>query len=711
MSTFLNITGVFAVNLLQKIKKCCFILYYLVLTHSIISAQFWSHNFESIGGYTASITEFSDGVEDYWGRIDLTNKVMTDGTAIGNGASSVSGFGGDWVFGGCDIDGEGAILPVNIVFDDINISGKDKLLFQVKLAEDDDGILEDWDASDYVRFYYDIDNSGTWSNLLFIENDSSTTNTAPGIDSDFDGDNNGTLITDTFVLFEKYISGTGSTIDIKIEWKLNAGDEDLYIDNLALYDGITISGSSNHFRMMSSPVAGQIYSDLLAELWTQGMTSADVTSGDANVWTYDGSNWNALNDITGSGSGASLTAGQGFLVYVFTDIDNDGDDDLPVTLSVSGTENSSSATVPSSGSIADAVWELAGNPYASTLDWDLVTQTNVTTSAYVWDSQAGTPAYISWNGSAGSLTDGLIAPYQGFFIQGSGGSGSITIETADKSSVAGSFYKTMNDSTGSIRFSISSGNYSDETFLSFTSGGVEGMDNSDAYKLLPMTPSERIVGLTYTEGNGLDINNLPYIHDGSIDIPLDLMSLTVDADYNFVTNEEAITLNWDLSNLPETVIGLTLTNNSTNETTDLLQSDNITVTTQAKGSFPSYGSGGVIIYPQVEESQFTLTVQYSALSSNEESIYPKEFAMHPAYPNPFNPTTRISFDVPVNSTNLTSLQIFNIKGQLVETLVEDKFSAGTHTIQWNPWNLSTGIYFVQLKAGEKVFNQKITFIK
>ena len=146
---------------------------------------------------------------------------MTDGTSIGNGASSVSGFGGDWVFGGCDIDGEGATLPVNIVFDDIDISSKTKLLFKVKIAEDDDSSNEDWDATDYVRFYYDIDNSGSWSNLMFIENDGTTSNTAPGIDSDFDGNNDGILITDTFVLFEKYISGTGSTIDIKIEWNLN----------------------------------------------------------------------------------------------------------------------------------------------------------------------------------------------------------------------------------------------------------------------------------------------------------------------------------------------------------------------------------------------------------------------------------------------------------------------------------------------------------
>ena len=258
--------------------------------------------------------------------------------------------------------------------------------------------------------------------------------------------------------------------------------------------GQVISGSSDHFRMMSSPVAGRIYGDLLDELWTQGMTGADATSGDANVWKFDLANQSfttdPIEDI--SSSGESLTAGQGFLIYVYTNTDNSGaTNDLPVTLSVAGTENSGNVTVPSSGSIADDAWAFAGNPYASTIDWDLVTQSNVTTSAYVWDSQAGTPAYISWNGSAGSLTNGLIAPYQGFFVQGSGGSGSITIAEANKSSTAGTFYKTMNDSTGSMSFSISSGDYSDITFVSFMNNGEGGIDNADAYKLLPRSEERR----------------------------------------------------------------------------------------------------------------------------------------------------------------------------------------------------------------------------
>ena len=76
MSRLSNKFTVITTNIVQKIKYIRSVLYFIILTHSIINAQFWSHSFESSGGYTASITEFSDGGEDYCGRIDLINKVM-----------------------------------------------------------------------------------------------------------------------------------------------------------------------------------------------------------------------------------------------------------------------------------------------------------------------------------------------------------------------------------------------------------------------------------------------------------------------------------------------------------------------------------------------------------------------------------------------------------------------------------------------------------
>ncbi|MCK5922424.1 MAG: hypothetical protein KAG66_15890, partial [Methylococcales bacterium] len=133
-----------------------------------------------------------------------------------------------------------------------------------------------------------------------------------------------------------------------------ATDSDAYLS-----PHVTISGDDG-FRMMSSPIAGTVYDDILGDLWIQGMTNGDTESGTANVWTYDASTpeWSALTNL----NTASLTAGQGFLVYVFADTDNDGDDDLSVTLSVAGTENS--ATVTRSTTASE--WNLLGNPFAST---------------------------------------------------------------------------------------------------------------------------------------------------------------------------------------------------------------------------------------------------------------------------------------------------------------------------------------------------------
>ncbi len=549
----------------------------------------------------------------------------------------------------------------------------------------------------------DVDRGGSQRPLNVIQ-----------VNSDGTKDTLGTITPGTSYANYSFVLNDTGTMQIEFDFSPDSGGLYCYLDldnvKVATLPEVTISGSSG-LRMMSSPVSGPIYGDLLAELWTQGMTGGDLTSGPANVWTYSDTGWSVLTDI--SSSGDTLTAGQGFLVYVFADTDFDGIDDLPVTLGISGTENSGSIGVPSTGAIADSAWELAGNPYASTIVWDRVSRTNVVRTVYVWNNAIAD--YIAWNGTTGDLSNGLIAPFQGFWVQGDGGSGSITIETADISSTAGTFYKTMHDSsTGSMSFTITAGAYSDRAYVSFTNNGEEGIDNADAYKLLPLTVSERVVGIAYADSQGLAINNLPYVMDDALAIPLDVMYLTVDENNHFVTAENEVTLTWDLSNLPETVVGLTLTDNITSDTYDLLnpEQDAIIITPVAKGSFLADGSGGVNIYPQLGDSHFTLTVAYSALSAEDESTLPKEFALHRIYPNPFNPSATISFDIPpVETYNNTLLRVYDIKGRWVATLVDAPYKPGTHTVQWHPQNLSSGLYIVQFKAGDKTFNQKITFIK
>jgi hypothetical protein len=411
-----------------------------------------------------------------------------------------------------------------------------------------------------------------------------------------------------------------------------------------------------------------------------------------------------LSDI--SGSGASLTAGHGFLVYVFPDTDNDGDDDLPVTLSISGTYNSSSATY---GSVPDGNYALAGNPFPFTIDWDNVTKSSVTT-AYVWDDASS--AYKSWNGGSGSLTDGLIAPLQGFLFLASGGTGSITIDVADKSSSSGTFYRILDEgSIGSITFNIVSGDYMDQTFVSFMNNGESGLDIADGYKLMPLSAIARVVGLSYAEDTGLDIHNLPFEYDGIISLPLDVLLLAMDG-YNCMTEAGDATLSWDLDQLPNH-IELSLTDLITGIEIDLSAQDEYSFTTEPKGSFSAVPDGPIGPYPLVGEPRFTLHVTYDALGNNQQGTLPIDFALHPIYPNPFNPSTTIRFDIP-NSLEImqpTSLLVYDVSGRYLLTLLDQPMKPGYHEITWNPNGFSSGVYLVKLKTGTQTSTQKVTYVK
>ena len=472
----------------------------------------------------------------------------------------------------------------------------------------------------------------------------------------------------------------------------------------------TISGNAG-FRMMSSPISGQIYSDILDELWTQGMTGADDVNGDANVWTLNtsgsqsSSSWTALSDI--STSGASLTAGQGFLVYVFADTDNDGEDDLPVTLNISGTYNGSNVTY---GSVPNGNYALAGNPFPFTIDWDVFSKTN-TSTVYVWDDAAN--SYKTWNGTTGGLSLGKIAPLQGFLFLASGGTGSITMEP-QHSKKAGTFYKTLQNNSGAISFYIESGDYQDQTFISFMDSGRAGIDIADANKLLPFNPNERVVGISYINGNSLDINNLPYISDTPISFPLDVMYLNINNNNEFITEEEEVKLSYNLEYLPEHIT-ISITNNISGEIFNIADVNEITFTTVEKGSFLFLGNEGVSSYPQLGSSHFTINIIYNELIINEqENLIPIQYALHQNYPNPFNPITTISYDLPEHS--YVTIIIYDMMGREITRLVDQNQNSGFKSVLWNATDkygreVSAGLYLYKIQTGEYIDTKKMILLK
>jgi len=90
-------------------------------------------------------------------------------------------------------------------------------------------------------------------------------------------------------------------------------------------------------------------------------------------------------------------------------------------------------------------------------------------------------------------------------------------------------------------------------------------------------------------------------------------------------------------------------------------------------------------------------------SKSSFAAIPQNFSVSQNYPNPFNPETAIRYDLPQNSHAL--LRIYNLLGQPVRTLVDNKMSAGQHTIHRNGKDemgddVSGGVYFCRMQAGE-----------
>lgn len=79
------------------------------------------------------------------------------------------------------------------------------------------------------------------------------------------------------------------------------------------------------------------------------------------------------------------------------------------------------------------------------------------------------------------------------------------------------------------------------------------------------------------------------------------------------------------------------------------------------------------------------------------------------YPNPFNPMTTISYTIPEASH--VSLEILNILGQRVETLVDEQQAAGEHSVQWNAGQYATGVYFYRFTVGTETKTKKMLLIK
>lgn len=96
-------------------------------------------------------------------------------------------------------------------------------------------------------------------------------------------------------------------------------------------------------------------------------------------------------------------------------------------------------------------------------------------------------------------------------------------------------------------------------------------------------------------------------------------------------------------------------------------------------------------------------------ASEEEAENPDSIELKQNYPNPFNPMTTIGFYLPVDTE--VRIGVYNVVGQQVGLLLDDRLNAGDHTVSWNALDMPSGVYIVQLEAMNTVQTRKITLIK
>lgn len=102
-------------------------------------------------------------------------------------------------------------------------------------------------------------------------------------------------------------------------------------------------------------------------------------------------------------------------------------------------------------------------------------------------------------------------------------------------------------------------------------------------------------------------------------------------------------------------------------------------------------------------------LSFSILSSVDEENIPDRFQLFDNYPNPFNPSTTFSFNLP--SRTFVTLKIFDVIGREVAMVVSDELPAGNHAWQWNAQGLTSGVYFYRIQAGDFVDAKKLMILK
>ncbi|MCX6305181.1 MAG: hypothetical protein NT040_09440 [Bacteroidetes bacterium] len=516
---------------------------------------------------------------------------------------------------------------------------------------------------------------------------------------------------------------------------------------------VTFMGTKG-WRMITSPTI-TTSADLLSNFITQGVAGASYPEKQPNFLWFDETDTLTTNmSWRTTPYTNNLAPGRGYYFYVFDSISGSYSDKLPRQMTSSGnayfpgtftysglthpvtytprvggqTSQSPNDTVFYDTNIDDQGWNLMGNPTISTLDWDAPqgwTKTNVDNTIYIWDPAAN--EFKVWNGINGTLGNGLISPFQAFWVKANNPNPGLGF-TSEVLSSGGTFYggtsvksKPLTEAPPAINLRLSSAGLQSNILVSFKDDGKAGPDTWDAYRLEPLSNSwmEFFTLSSPAHTMPLVINNLPAGDSGCINLPV-----YVGGQLGGEQLTGTYTMNWELPPDWPADWAISLNDHSLKKAISMRREHSYSFTSGNIKSTPVKSSGvgsgdGIpslplsVINPVSAGSQLKSATQVPPFSivieKGNTQDNPVYFAPEPAllqnFPNPFSQHTTLRFSLPLPAH--VTLKIFSIQGQLIEEVANKDFEAGIHSLQWNRETEKPGFYMLQMDAGEIVKTKKL----
>ncbi len=317
-----------------------------------------------------------------------------------------------------------------------------------------------------------------------------------------------------------------------------------------------------------------------------------------------------------------------------------------------------------------------GNPYTTTVDWDLITKgEDVDPKVWVLKPDGN---FDAWNGSVGDLTDGLIAPFQGFIYAYDGAASTITFTQASKTS--GGSFRGKEAEVFAVRLALRDGTRENSTWLQFAEDGTFARDKKDAVKFAPLSSNVFQIFTKERESNAeMDIHYLPILTE-TLELPLGIRSSTAGS-FTLAATDIRLPQGWTLSLRDES----TGTSQSVNTNSQIVMNS--------------------------QTVNYTLVVEPTSSTSTKDDGRGTmdDFALAQNYPNPFNPSTQIRFSLP--SSHVTRLTVYDVLGREVAVLVDGVLAQGSHSVNFDASAFTSGVYLYKLEAGGMVLTKRMTLVK